>query len=718
MKKLMFVAVAVLAGVAGAADYVWTGAGAPNDQWAIPGNWSVDGVACTAEDAYPHTTDDTATFNTDARVLVHNMVSIGELVCNATFTHVRDVYLQARRLSGSGKLRLANRGRFDFINTEEITVTTPIEIGEADAGVTMLLRATTGYAVVFTGPLSGNGTVSLEGNLKLAGDNSAFEGTATIHGASYVEFRNTASGSAKATWIYGGKDKKFGRIILDGDLYFGSFQQTVYGPVDFRVNLSQTSKKVNMVIGGNGEDSIVMGSWGDANNNNDRPNSYAKITKVGDETLKVYCPWHRLGTEIRGGVLEAIGPNALTGRNTKDISPIAFTGGTLKYGIDTTTDPANPMPVTTDWSHLVKDSTGAISVDTAGNDVVWTSESLANSNPDAAGFTKKGAGTLELAGTKRDGSWKLFSDPAKTIIVEDGTLVIRNAKYNSRFTLASKLLGKGALKIKSEEWKGGVWLQGTTACADFEGTLDWANELSMDTTASGFMMTNGENFEMPKAKMLVSGNPAEATRVMKGETERNPAVAHVTVGAFEHLHPTAQIYIERSAWTLNILGTAGSSYLNGTFTGEPVHVVKTGADALAIGPDFSAPEGSSLVVTEGVFELPAGTTEDDVDKKFASMSLADGVTLTGEGTFGDVDLAKHDLVIPVTKETADKAIIYTLLSATSVTGDFSSAMLTQLDALNVGEKHGRWKLAKVAQPDGTVKVVLSWAKFGFVISVR
>ena len=106
-----------------------------------------------------------------------------------------------------------------------------------------------------------------------------------------------------------------------------------------------------------------------------------------------------------------------------------------------------------------------------------------------------------------------------------------------------------------------------------------------------------------------------------------------------------------------------------------------------------------------------------MDKKFASMSLADGVTLTGEGTFGDVDLAKHDLVIPVTKETADKAIIYTFLSATSVTGDFSSAMLPQLDALNVGEQHGRWKLAKVAQPDGTVKVVLSWAKFGFAIIV-
>ena len=718
MKKLMCAVAVALAGGVWATDYVWTGAGAPNDQWAIPRNWSVNGVACTDEDAYPHTTDDTATFNTDARVLVHNMVSIGELVCNATFTHVRDVYLQARRLSGSGKLRLANRGRFDFINTEEITVTTPIEIGEADAGVTMLLRATTGYAVVFTGPLSGNGTVSLEGNLKLAGDNSAFEGTANIHGASYVEFRDTASGSAKATWVYGGKDKKFGRINLDGDLYFGAFQQTVYGPVDFRVNLSATSKKVNMVIGGNGADSVIMGSWGDANNNNDRPNSYAKITKVGDETLKVYCPWHRLGTEIRGGVLEAIGPNALTGRNKKDISPIAFTGGTLKYGIDTTTDPSNPMPVTTDWSHLVKDSTGAISVDTAGNDVVWTSESLAVSNPDATGFTKKGAGTLELAGTKRDGSWSLFSDPAKTITVEEGTLVIRNAKYNSRFTLNAKLFGAGTLKIKSEEANGGVWLHGTEPYADFEGVLDWANELNESGYASGLRMADNINFEMPKGTFRVSGNPVEPLPVMKSETQWNPATAHVTVGAFQHLHPYAQIQVERSAWTLNVLGTADDSLLNGAFTGNPVYIVKTGAKTLAIGPGLAVPEGSMLTVNEGVFGLEAGTTQASVAAKFASMSLADGVTLTGEGTFGDVDLAKHDLVIPVTKETADKAIIYTLLSATSVTGDFSSAMLTQLDAFNAGEKHGRWKLAKVAQPDGTVKVVLSWAKFGFAIIVR
>ena len=63
MKKLMFAAVAVFAGGALATDYVWTGAGAPNDQWAIPRNWSVNGVACTDDDAYPHTTDDTATFN-------------------------------------------------------------------------------------------------------------------------------------------------------------------------------------------------------------------------------------------------------------------------------------------------------------------------------------------------------------------------------------------------------------------------------------------------------------------------------------------------------------------------------------------------------------------------------------------------------------------------------------------------------------------------------
>ena len=698
-----------------ATDFVWTGDTQYAEDWFDNDNWTVDG-AVPAEGVYPGA-NDTATFNKDASLNVNGDITVGTLVLNANLTHRRDKWLKVGAMEGNGKLILRNRGRLEFTNSAELDVTVPIDMSDNDGGQLLYIRTTGSGIVNLRGKLTGNGDVSLEGYLKLYGDNSGFEGRATIHQASTVEFLSANAGSAKATWVYSGNSKKTSHIDLDGDIYFGAFQQTSYGAVDFRVNLSKTAKVANLVIGNDNDvDSFAMGSWGDANNNNDRPNSYARITKVGSSTLKVYCPWHRLGTEIRGGVLEVIGPNALTGRNTASISPISFTGGTLKYGMDATTDPASPAAVTTDWSSLVSGSTEFISVDTDGHDITWSSESICNNNPDAKGFVKKGEGTLELSGSKRDGTWKFFSDETKTNIIEGGTLAIRNAKYNSRFTLSSKILGSGTLKIASEEANGGIWLHGTDAFAEFTGTLDWANELNESSYASGLRMADRVNFEMPLAKLRVSGNPVEATPIMKVETQYNPASAHVTVDSFEHPHANAQIYSERSAWTLNLLGVSGDSYLNGAFTGQSINIVKTGARKLTMGPDFSALEGSTISVNEGVFAMDAGMTVADLP---SYLTIANGVKLAGEGVFGAVDLSVNDVVVPDASTFTDKTAEYGFLTATSFSNIGSSSNISSLLAtLNANETRGKWKVVARSNGNGTVTLKCVYSKNAFVIILR
>ena len=261
--------------------------------------------------------------------------------------------------------------------------------------------------------------------------------------------------------------------------------------------------------------------------------------------------------------------------------------------------------------------------------------------------------------------------------------------------------------------------------ADFTGTLDWANELAerevdedenVKVYASGLRMTDSINFEMPNAKFRVSGNPPEPTVVMLVETQWNPASAHVTVGAYEHLNPNAVIWTERSAWTLNILGVAGDSYLNGTFTNQPVYVVKTGAGKLTMGPDFAAPEGSTISVNEGVFAMDAGMTAENLP---SYLNIDPGVAFAGSGVFGAVDLSVNDVVVPDASTFTDKTAEYGFLTATSFSNIGSSANISSLLAtLNANETRGKWKVVARSNGDGTMTLKCVYSKNAFVIILR
>ena len=705
MKRLSICAiVSILATATWATDFVWTGNTQHAEDWFDPDNWEVNG---SPTDTYPQS-GDTATFNKAATLNVNSDITVGTLILNANLTHRRDKWLTVGAIEGDGEIILMNRGRLRNISGTAVECNNDIRIVSPDGTDwdnrnAMPWIQGNGANFDIKGRLLGDGhvffTMSGYFGVRLYGDNSGFSGTIHVdsNSSNRMKFGEAQAGFANGKlMLYGSVNDNGTMLFSDGVIHFGSIHTKDYATgAKFRC----IDKNNTLVIGNlnSPDDRITLGMGDDAN-------THAKIIKVGTGTLELGPTRHRNGTIISNGTIRVTHPDGICHKD----SSLAFDGGTLQYG-------ANPLddnnPVTKDVSAYVKDSAEFISVDTDGHDITWSNSAMYNNNSDAKGFVKKGEGTLELSGSNRDGTWKFFSDATKTNRIDGGTLVIRNAKYNNRYTLTSKILGSGTLKIASEEANGGIWLHGTDAFAEFTGNLDWANELNESGYASGLRMADHINFEMPLAKLRVSGNPAEPTAIMKVETQYNPVSAHVTVDSFEHLHANAQIYSERSTWTLNLLGINGDSYLNGAFTGQAVNIVKAGARKLTMGSDFTALEGSMITVNEGVFALDAGVTY----AQYSSiLTIASGVALAGEGVFGAVNLSVNDVVVPDAATFTDKTATYPILTATSFSGT-SANVTALLNTLNANEKSGSWRVRAVPTGNGAYTLTIVYSKSGFMI---
>ena len=133
-----------------------------------------------------------------------------------------------------------------------------------------------------------------------------------------------------------------------------------------------------------------------------------------------------------------------------------------------------------------------------------------------------------------------------------------------------------------------------------------------------------------------------------------------------------------------------------------------------MGPDFSAPEGSTINVNEGVFAMDAGMTVADLP---SYLTIANGVKFTGEGVFGNVNLSVNDVVAPALTTETGKTTEFTLLTATSITGR-SATMTALLETVNDGDAHGKWKLVKKANSNGTVTLKCVYRKNAFVVVIR
>lgn len=153
------------------------------------------------------------------------------------------------------------------------------------------------------------------------------------------------------------------------------------------------------------------------------------------------------GTTIAGGNLRVGSANALGTTGT-----VRFTGGTLQYG----------SGITTDYSSRIGNSTGAISIDTNGNNVTYAN-ALANTN--TGGLTKSGSGTLTL---------NAANNYTGTTTLNAGTLAIGN---NSALSSGGLTINGGTLSAS-----GGARSLSNAVTASGDFTIGGANDLTLSGT--------------------------------------------------------------------------------------------------------------------------------------------------------------------------------------------------------------------------------------------
>lgn len=497
---------------------------------------------------------------------------------------------------------------------------------------------------------------------------------------------------------YSGMELQLGTVLDtvyfwgDGEMHLGALStaDSVTESGSYKLLPSIEGEHV-LEIGALNRDTIFYGNIG-------KDTGRWNLTKVGTGTMTLAGVNANNGmTTLKSGVLKLVGSGSI-----ESTSSIAFQGGTLSYGDGVTTDYSGKVIGATEW----------IAVDTGTNTITWSNGQLTRNNPEVKGITKTGSGELYFS-SYDDLVLEILKQTHYTNRVENGTLTFRNSRRGQRPDIKSKILGTGTFKLVDFEDQGSFRLRGNGAFEDFEGVLDWAETIDQNSSV-GFMITDNVNIEWPNVKVRVTGNPVAPACVMVGETAWNPASAHVTLGAFDLLHPNAMIRMDRSAWTLNILGTAGDSYINGGFTNNAVTINKTGAGKLTIGPGFSAPEGSQVNINAGVFALDAGVTHAQYSP---ILTIAPGVMLAGAGVFGAVDLSVNDVVVPDAATFTDKTATYPILTATSFSGT-SANVTALLSTLNASEKSGRWRVRAVSNGTGAYTLTIAYAKSGFIIVLK
>lgn len=210
-------------------------------------------------------------------------------------------------------------------------------------------------AVVLNGGNSGTSSVFISGSNDYTGGTTITSGTLRVGNAS-------ALGTGPLAVNTSGLDlngQALSVAVLSGSSS-GVIQSSVAGAASLTTTAATNSTYDGTIINGNG--SAVVG-----------------LTKAGIGTLTLTGSNGYTGaTNINGGALALGGANVLAGGGD-----IGFGGGTLQYSAVNTAD----------YSARIKNSTGAIVIDTNNQSVTFAS-ALAASN--VGGLTKTGSGTLFL----------------------------------------------------------------------------------------------------------------------------------------------------------------------------------------------------------------------------------------------------------------------------------------------------------------------------------
>ena len=406
------------------------------------------------------------------------------------------------------------------------------------------------------------------------------------------------------------------------------------------------------------------------------------LTKAGTGALTLNgTNTYTGGTTVNAGTVSLGHANGLgTSGN------ITFTGGGLQYG----------SGITTDISSRIKNSTGAILVDTNGNNVTFAS---ALDSTNSSGFTKNGAGVLSLSGNNTySGSTTINSGTLEIAstgllgggsysgnIANNGALI---AGSNSNQILSGIISGTGALTKNgsgtltltgSNSFSGSTTLNTGTlvishANAAGTGTLTQSNgasllkidttgtiantmsvynvQASQSATLSGAITVNNASFDVDSGDTLtlsgaVSGSGGvtkngTGTLVLSG-SNTYAAATTVNAGTLNAAHANAL----GSNTTVQIYGGSLLVTADDAINGKNLTLASTAngsaaAASLAFSGTYNGTAGSLTLNADSIIDLGTGS----VAVHFSELAMGiynlaiynwTGTTLWGGGTGNNTD---------------------------------------------------------------------------------
>lgn len=488
--------------------------------------------------------------------------------------------------------------------------------------------------------VSADGFFGVTATLDLNGNNATI-GSLTLGGP--------GDGGPKTTLVSSGS----GTLTLGGDVLFNGEQG----------NQGSSTVSGNLALGGATRTFTVNGAT------NQTLSVSTDITGASGNGL----------TKTGGGVLSLGGSNSFDGTlaiNQGTVSLdnasalagggiITFGGGTLRYSSNNTLD----------VSGRITNSSGAISIDTGGQNVTWaTALDVSNTN----GLSKLGTGTLTLT---------TANNYTGATAVNGGTLAISAANQISSGTLS---IGNGTLLSLSNSYtlsQSDITLTGAGTIAAQSGTISMSNIANggnmltfagsgniavngvisgtggMTKTGTGTLILTGPNaflgpVFLTQGAFLVSGNTAGFTNVspglstvssgatifVEGNVPRGrPLILNGTgidgQGAWQNLSGTnAQVGAVYLGSDTRIGSVAGTMTLSNTLTGTNFNLTVGGAgnfvlNALALGTD-------ATITKDGTGTLTLGGASDHENTVVQSGQLnVNSVLALGSSTGGTVTLS-------------------------------------------------------------------------------